>query len=72
MDQQTTAPKRLLMPSEETAVAFGISIRSLFAWRADGAPFIKVGAKILFDPVDLMAWAKTRFGCNYNRPPVNE
>jgi phage terminase Nu1 subunit (DNA packaging protein) len=50
-----------LVNTADMARTAGISTRLLFDWRQNGCPHIQCGAKILFDPSEVIAWAKTKY-----------
>jgi hypothetical protein len=50
-------PRMLLLPSD-TATALGVTVGTLAKWRlaGGGPPYLKVGARVRYDSVDLETW----------------
>lgn len=54
----TQPVEKLLLSADEAAVALGCSRRHLFtlSHRAGGIPTVSVGARVMYDRRDLLAW----------------
>ena len=50
---------QLLLPGREMARRLNLSERTLYSLRQRGLPAIAVGAKILYQPADVLAWLTT-------------
>lgn len=49
--------ERLLWTRQETAESLGISQRTLDRMReADRIPSVRVGGRVMFDPIDIRKW----------------
>lgn len=41
----------------------GVSAKTIYVWRErEHLPYLKVGARVLYDPADLAAWVEARKG----------
>ena len=53
--------ERILLSSDETAKALGVSTRTLYNLRmAGGLPYVALGSRIMFDPADLRHWIEAK------------
>ncbi|MHB8157110.1 MAG: helix-turn-helix domain-containing protein [Desulfocucumaceae bacterium] len=48
----------LLWNVKQAAEALGLSVHTLYSWVSQGnrIPFVKLGNRTMFDPVDLQKW----------------
>jgi len=55
------SPNRLLLSIKETATLTGLSVSTLSEYISGRKlPYVKVGTRVLVDPIDLKAWIDAR------------
>ena len=62
MEMSMSQPPLKLIGEREAAVALGLSVRTLQAWRCrgNGPPYVKAGKSVRYNPTTLMNWADSR------------
>jgi hypothetical protein len=52
--------KKVLLTYEELAEATSLCVAFLYELKKEGMPFVPVGRRTRFDPVEVVAWFKKR------------
>lgn len=52
--------KKMLLTYDELSEATSLCVAYLYELKKEGMPFVPIGRRIRFDPVDVMAWFKKR------------
>src|ERR1043165_3413749 len=57
----SSAPPLLIDEREARRLLGGVSAKSLFNWRRDlGLPFVRLGTRIMYSPIELQHWIDQR------------
>ena len=49
-----------LLTTEDLMDFFNVTRNTIYNWRSEGLPFIKIGRNIRFDPNDVVEWAEKK------------
>lgn len=50
----------MLMTQSEVAAMLQVSIRTIWLWRKQGMPYIKINTAVRFEKEDVMEWVKSK------------